>query len=195
MFKKFDKIETVLIQEAMKIAYKAHHGQLDRASAPYIFHPITVATIALRDSRLYLNQTMCCIVYCTSILHDVPEDTTYTIENIRNALYKAICETDYEDKYISRICDALECLTRSKTEKYSEYIQRVESNYIARIVKLADLTHNMDTNRLDGLTSKDVERMNKYNIAKEYLELYNLMVIKEDEKHLSKLIDELKKYD
>lgn len=194
MFKNFNKIETTLIQESMKIAYNAHHGQLDKAGVPFIFHPITVATIALKNANLYLNQTMCCIVFCVSLLHDVVEDTTCTIEDIKELLFAAVRNIDIDEKYIEKICDALKCLTRNKKEKYSDYIQRVETNYFARIVKLADLTHNMDTNRLDVLTSKDIERLNKYNSANEYLNFINLLPEKYSEDH-DNLIEKLRMYD
>ena len=63
-------IYTSMTMKAMKIAYQAHHGQLDYNGIPYIFHPIHLAE-AMTDE-----------ISCTvALLHDTIEDTFLTIDN------------------------------------------------------------------------------------------------------------------
>ena len=53
---------------------------------------------------------------------------------------------------------------------FGEYLNRVKANSIARLVKIADLSHNMDLSRLPVVTEKDLARREKYINAKEFLE-------------------------
>ena len=57
-----------------------------------------------------------------------------------------------------------------KGESYDKYLSRVKANPIARLVKIADLTHNMDLSRLPVVTEKDLARKEKYVKAKAFLE-------------------------
>ena len=63
-----------LYSNALAIAMDAHKGQVDRAGAPYILHPLTVASHMGTDAG--------CI---TALLHDVMEDSDYTEDDLRNA--------------------------------------------------------------------------------------------------------------
>ena len=127
--------------KAMKIAYKAHDGQKDKAGVPYIFHPIHLAEQMKAEEE--------CIV---ALLHDVVEDTDVTFE-------------DLEKEFSQIIIDALKLLTHNKSVEYMEYIKNIKNNPIARKVKLADLNHNSDKTRLLSITEKDIERYNKYQKA------------------------------
>ena len=64
-------IYTVNTRKAMEIAYKAHHGQVDKSGVPYIFHPIHLAEQMDTEDE--------CIV---ALLHDVVEDTEMTFEQL-----------------------------------------------------------------------------------------------------------------
>jgi len=130
---------------AMKIAYKAHHGQSDKSGVPYILHPIHVAEQMETEEE--------CIV---ALLHDVVEDSNITFEELQ--------------KYFStNVIDAIKLLTHDDEVDYMEYIQQLKSNPIARKVKIADLKHNSDITRLSTMTEKDWERTDKYHKALEYL--------------------------
>ena len=61
-------------------------------------------------------------------------------------------------------------LTCREEEKSRQYIGRLADIPVARKVKLADLSHNMDTTRLDAVTEKDRKRLAVYIPAKKYLE-------------------------
>ena len=124
----------------MEIACKAHHKQKDKGGFPYINHPFHIAE-QMQDE----------ITTCVALLHDVIEDSNITL----SALSK-----DFPPEVIN----AVEVLTHNERDLYSEYIKKVKTNEIARIVKLADLEHNLDQSRcLDY--SLNSELMEKYLMA------------------------------
>ena len=119
-------VYTHLTNAAMKLAYRAHHGQLDYNGIPYIFHPIHLAE-AMDDE----------ISCCVALLHDVVEDTDVTLEEL-----KAI--------FPPEVTDAVALMTHIKGTDYFDYVRAIQSNPIARKVKLADLAHNSDQSRCIG---------------------------------------------
>jgi len=110
--------------EAMKIAYAAHHGQVDKGGIPYIFHPYHLAE-QMEDEY----------TVCIALLHDVVEDTAVTLEQLAKI-------------FPAQIIDVLALLTHDEGTPYTEYVQRIKGNPLARAVKLADLAHNTDPTRL-----------------------------------------------
>jgi len=126
----------------MQIAENAHANQIDKAGQPYINHPIAVANKLNGDTEKIV-----------ALLHDVVEDSATTLEDIHKAGFG-----DY-------IVKALDCITKRKGEAYDDYLLRVKNNDIAKMVKLADLSHNMDMSRLPSVTDKDLERLKKYEYA------------------------------
>ena len=140
-------IYTHLTNEAMKLAYKAHHGQVDKGGIPYIFHPYHLAE-QMPDEY----------TTCVALLHDVVEDTDVTLEEIK-ALFPP------------EVADAVAVMTHCKDEPYLDYVRRVSKHPIARIVKLADLRHNSDQTRLEN--ADEATRLyfqEKYRKAFEILE-------------------------
>lgn len=119
-------IYTPLTNLAMRIAYDAHHGQLDHNGIPYIFHPIHLAE-AMDDE----------ISCCAALLHDVVEDTQVTMETL-------------EAQFPREVIDVLRLLTHEEGTDYFEYVRAIRSNPIAVKVKLADLAHNSDQSRCVG---------------------------------------------
>ena len=119
-------IYTPLTKAAMEIAYKAHHGQLDKSGVPYIFHPIHLAE--------QMDDEYSC---CVALLHDTCEDTEVTIEEL-----KAI--------FPMEVTDAVALMTHEKGTDYFDYVRAIKANPIARKVKLADLAHNSDQSRCVG---------------------------------------------
>jgi (p)ppGpp synthase/HD superfamily hydrolase len=88
-----------------------------------------------------------------AILHDVVEDTEWTLEDLRR------------EGFSEALLQAVDCLTHRKQIRYWDYIQRISGNPVARQVKLADLEDNLDAKRLPELTMKDQARMKKYHQA------------------------------
>ena len=139
-------IYTPLTNRAMQIAYAAHHGQVDKSGLPYIFHPYHLAE-QMEDEY----------TVCIALLHDVMEDTDVT----REALAA---------EFPSEIMDALDLLNHEKSVPYLEYVEKIKTNPLARIVKLADLTHNTDKTRLpEGDPSVQHRWEEKYRRAFEIL--------------------------
>ena len=138
-------IYTASTIKAMKIAYDAHNGQLDKSGVPYIYHPIHLAEQMQTENE--------CIV---ALLHDVVEDTSITFEEL-------------EKEFSNEVIDALKLLTHDDSVDYMDYVRNLKHNPIARKVKLADLHHNSDVTRLEKVTEKDEKRYKKYSKAIEIL--------------------------
>lgn len=131
--------------KALVISMKAHKGQKDKAGKKYIFHPIKVAML----SKGYKTKIV-------ALLHDVIEDSDVTIEDL--------------SKYFDRdIVLAVDCITKKKGQDYQNYLNIVKNNELARKVKIADLTHNSNLNRLEKITEVDRMRKEKYLKAIEFL--------------------------
>ena len=131
------------IGDAIKLAVDAHERQMDKGGQPYILHPLRL--------MLAVNSESARIV---ALLHDVVEDNpTFTLEKLRLAGYP------------QDVLDALDCLTKRPGEHYSDFIDRIKPNVLARKVKLADLRDNMDVTRLPKVTSDDLERLQRYRDA------------------------------
>lgn len=141
-------IYTELTIKAMKIAYNAHHGQVDKANTPYIFHPFHLAE-QMEDE----------ISTVVALLHDVVEDTTITFE-------------DLEKEFPQEIIVPLRYLTHDKEVDYLDYVTKINENPIAKKVKLADIAHNADHTRFVGMNMPQyrLDYWNKkYKKAKEIL--------------------------
>lgn len=115
---------TPLVKKAMCLAYEAHHGQLDKSGVPYLYHPIHLAEQMTTEASVV-----------TALLHDVLEDTAFTLERLQ------------AEGVPADILEALTALTRQEGEDYETYIRRACCNPLARIVKRADLLHNSDETR------------------------------------------------
>ena len=131
-------IYTQLTKKAMRIAYDAHHGQVDQGGDPYIFHPLHLAE-QMKDE----------FSVCVALLHDVVEDTSATIK-------------DLESEFPKEVTDAVRLLTHDEGVSYLEYVKGIKDNPIAKAVKLADLEHNSDETRLAGCKQVSEEKKAKW---------------------------------
>ena len=141
-------IYTHLTNEAMKLAYRAHHGQTDKGGIPYIFHPYHLAEQMTDEYTT-----------CVALLHDVVEDTTVTLEELATI-------------FPAPVVEAIALMTHDDDTPYLEYVARIKTNPIARAVKLADLIHNSDKTRLEDqdTNAAALKRWEeKYNKALEIL--------------------------
>ncbi len=135
-------IYTEKTKKAMKLCFEAHKDQLDKSGLPYVFHPIHVAE-QMTDE----------VTTIVALLHDVVEDTDYTLDDIAAMGFG------------QDVVDALALMTHDKSVPYLDYVAKIKDNPIARKVKLADLAHNSDPTRLDVIEEKDKERLDKYKAA------------------------------
>lgn len=142
-----NKRESKLLSKAILIATKAHDGQVDKAGLPYILHPLHL-----------MNQFDDPYMKICAVLHDVVEDTDITL-------------LDILDEFGVRVHGVIFLLTHWNDQTYWEYIESIkDSNYLeALLIKIADLEHNMNINRLNNVTQKDLDRNMKYLRAHTYL--------------------------
>ena len=140
-------IYTEQTKKALKLCFKAHKNQTDKSGIPYVFHPFHLAE-QMTDE----------LTTVTALLHDVVEDTPYTLDDLR--------EMGFPEKVIG----ALTLLTHDPAVPYLDYVAKISSNPIAKAVKLADLRHNSDLTRLDHPSEKDLARVEKYRKAIRLLE-------------------------
>lgn len=131
-----------MLNKAIEIANRAHKGQVDKAGAPYILHPLRV--MMAQENKI---ERIC------AVLHDVVEDSEITLDDIR------------EEGFSEEIIEVLDCLTKRARESYNNFIGRILGNETACRVKLADLCDNMDITRIKNPTDKDTERIKKYQEA------------------------------
>ena len=135
------------IDKAVTIAMIAHMDQTDKLNIPYILHPLSV-----------MNSVEGMEHKATAILHDVVEDSDYTIPMLRNMGIPVV------------VVDAVDCITKRDGEDYFVYLARVKSNPIALVVKLADIYHNTNPKRLGKLGGTQSARLcTKYAKALKYL--------------------------
>lgn len=140
-----------MLAEAIAIASEAHRRQTDKGGKAYILHPIRLMMrLRTEDEELM----------CVAILHDVVEDTDWTLDQLHEAGFSA------------RVINALRCLDHPDYEPYEEYIERVGTNIDAIRVKKEDLRDNSDITRLKGISDKDLLRTRKYHRA--YMRLLEL---------------------
>ena len=149
-------IYTDMTKLAMRVAYKAHDGQVDRTGVPYIYHPIHLAE--------QMDSEDACVV---ALLHDVVEDPDITLEDLREMGFS---EAQLEGVRLMTHIPPSEDMTESeKLEDYLDYVRRIKSNALARQVKLADLRHNSDPGRQLEDTEINKKRLEKYKKALEIL--------------------------
>ena len=140
-------IYTPMTKTALKLCFESHKDQTDKSGMPYVFHPFHLAE-QMTDEKTTI----------VALLHDVIEDTEYTIEELRNLGFDG------------DVLTAISLLTHNSDISYMEYVASIKTNKIAKVVKLADLRHNSDLTRLDIITEKDQKRAEKYLKAIKLLE-------------------------
>jgi GTP pyrophosphokinase len=148
------KFDEQIIRDIFEFADNAHAGQIRKSGEPYIVHPLAAAHI-LADMRIDP------MIVAAALLHDVPEDTTVTVEEI-------------EKKFGSDIAGMVRGITKLGNLKYrgvERYIENLRKMFIAMaedvrvmIIKFADRIHNLST--LEHLPPQK-----RYRIALESLEI------------------------
>lgn len=128
-----------LLRDAIALSNQYHAHQVDKAGKPYIGHPLRV--MAAVDSPA---------AKIVGVLHDAVEDTELTLQDLAAAGFPPT------------ILRAIDAITKRPHELYEIYLTRVMENPIALQVKIADMTDNMDINRIAHPTDKDWARLRKY---------------------------------
>jgi guanosine-3',5'-bis(diphosphate) 3'-pyrophosphohydrolase len=144
-----------LVWLAYEVADKAHAGQARKSGEPYIIHPLATAYI-LATMRMDVQ------IIVAALLHDVPEDTHVTLEEIEKNF----------GKDIASMVGGITKLGKLKYRGAERYIENLRKMFVAMaedvrvmIIKFADRIHNLST-----LESLEAEKA--YRIALESLEIY-----------------------
>lgn len=150
----------LLIADALKLSYALHHGQVDKAGMPYIFHPYNVAMRVKEKFNRYAVLQTCadeqtCII--AALLHDTVEDTSYTIK-------------DVQTRFGDDVSYVIKLLTKMKEVEINDYYKKILPCNEALIVKLGDLEENMRQNRIPNPIKKDAIRTAHYE--RRYIQLY-----------------------
>ena len=135
-----------LYAETFNFMAEKHYVQKDKAGVDYYLHPFRVAG---RCEAPYDK--------VIALLHDTLEDTDATPDDLR----KIGCPEELMTSVVA--------LTHKGDESYREYIRRAKEDQNACRVKMADLSDNMDLDRLKEVTEKDLKRYNKYLHSWRYL--------------------------
>ena len=131
-----------IIEKSLEIALKAYSGQKDKAGKTYILHPLRLMAKMETDEEMSV-----------ALLHDVIEDSDYTAEDLLN------------NGIPSNIVNAIQSLTKIKSESYENFIERVLDDKLASKIKKVDIEDNINVLRLNSINSKDLERVAKYHKA------------------------------
>ena len=140
-------IYTDKTKKAMKLCFEAHKDQVDKSGMPYVFHPFHVAEQMTAEATTIV-----------ALLHDVVEDTDYTLEDIA------------AEGFGKEILEAVALMTHEDDIPYLDYVAKLKENPIARAVKLADLAHNSDLSRIGEIDEETKQRLEKYKKARAILE-------------------------
>ena len=123
------------VDKAFYFAVEAHKDQRRRSGEPYIYHPIEVATIAAHDIGLGRTSIIC------ALLHDVVEDTQYTLDDIREMFGEKVERVvDGLTKF-----DNLEGAESAQAENFKKVISSLSYDIRVVLIKLSDRLHNMRT--------------------------------------------------
>lgn len=120
--------------------YSVHKDARDKGGKPYADHPVALTWVMDTEDEV-----------CTALLHDVIEDADDP-KAMRTLLHQHFPDT---------VCDAVEALTRPDGVTYADYINNLKTNRLAAKVKLADLAHNLNLERIPE------------NARNQYLSLYD----------------------
>lgn len=137
-----------LIRKAFELAKEAHKDQRRKTGEPYIYHPLAVAKIVADEIGLGATSIAC------ALLHDVVEDTQYTIEDIYNLF----------NPKVAKIIDGLTKISNIdhqnlslQSENYRKLLLTLSEDVRVILIKIADRLHNMRT--LDSMKSSKQKKI------------------------------------
>lgn len=144
------------IWEGYRFAFKAHDGVVRKTGEPYITHPVSVACI-LADLHMDTPTIL------AALLHDVVEDTSYTITNINEKFGRQVADLVDGLTKLDKI--EFQSASEAQAENFRKMLLAMSQDVRVILVKLADRLHNMQT--LEAMKPEKQKR-----IAKETLEIY-----------------------
>lgn len=133
-----------LLNDAIVFAAHAHINQFDKAGKPYILHALRVMLAVEPHGE---------IAMMAAVLHDVVEDTKWTLEDIRTVFGEEVAEI-------------VDSVSRRENEVYRDFIKRANEHPIGRVVKIADVQDNL---RPDWLVPELKGIQHRYAVALDIL--------------------------
>jgi len=147
-----------LVRKAFEFAVDAHKGVRRKSGEPYIYHPLEVARICAAEIGLGKTAIIC------ALLHDVVEDTDYTLEDIENEFGQKVAQIIDGLTKIASINLNKENAS-IQAENFKKMLLTLSADVRVILIKLADRTHNMRT-------LESMPRNKQLKIASETLFLY-----------------------
>lgn len=125
-----------MIKKAFFLAKEAHKGVRRRSGEPYILHPLAVAKIVVCEEGLGVKST------AAALLHDVVEDTSYTVEDIENLFGPKVASMV---DGLTKVAAALSEDVSAQAESFRKVLLTLSDDIKVIIIKIADRLHNMRT--------------------------------------------------
>lgn len=144
--------------DTFKFVEKKFENITDKAGSEYINHLMRVRD-GIFDIYHFKSHDEKITAICAAYLHDIFEDTDATEEEVKR-------ECDVDDGVI----EIVKLLTRDKNDTYMQYIEKLSTNKLAKIIKLADLKDNMDITRYSELKDE------VFSLLKRYHKAYNFLI-------------------
>ena len=153
---KTDAEDKKMIRKAFNLAVDAHKEMRRKSGEPYIYHPIDVARIAAKEIGLGCTSIVC------SLLHDVVEDTEYTLEDIERQFGNKVARII---DGLTKISDVYDQNVSMQAENFRKMLLTLSDDVRVILIKLADRLHNMRT-------LESMPKHKQLKIASETLYLY-----------------------
>lgn len=177
IYRNISEDESKMIRRAFEIAEKGHRNQIRKSGEPYIFHPLEVAKIVATKMSLGPTSVAC------AFLHDVVEDTEYTIDDIAKEFPPKIIKIVEGLTKIGLIKPKKGEQASLQAENFRKIILTLSQDIRVILIKLADRLHNMMT-----MEAQPKEKQLKISLETMYifapiahrLGLYNIKTILED---------------
>lgn len=135
------------VEIAENLANNKHYGQVDKAGKPYIDHPARIAaSVDFPEAKM------------VAWMHDILEDTDTTVEEL------------LELGFSTEVVNAIIALTKNHGESRIDAAHRTAKNWLAVVVKVADVQDNMNLSRLPVITDRDLKRQEEYKLVMKILQ-------------------------
>jgi len=125
-----------LVTKAFELAHEAHKGMRRKSGEPYILHPIEVARISAEEIGLGTKGVI------AALLHDVVEDTDYTVEDLQNIFGEKIASIVAG---LTKLEGVFDQSTSIQAENFRKLLLTMVEDVRVILIKLADRLHNMRT--------------------------------------------------
>lgn len=128
--------DTKMIRKAFNISMEAHKEMRRKSGEPYIYHPLEVALICVEEIGLGPTSIIC------ALLHDVVEDTTLTLKDIRKEFGPKVAKII---DGLTKIAENFEQTQSAQAENFRKMLLTLSEDVRVILIKLADRLHNMRT--------------------------------------------------